>query len=142
MTDDPDVRVGTADREQALAALSGHLGEGRLTLPEFDERSAVVAAAVTRGQLDTVFTDLPAPSLQPTAARPLDVRAADPVATSDHEHSDGGWDWRKTLLAVTPFVALILFLVVPVSNSWLFFLLVPLMGALVYGGDKPKRKGE
>jgi hypothetical protein len=139
MADNPDVRIGTAEREQALEALSRHLGDGRLTLPEFDERSAVVSSATTRGQLDAVFTDLPSSTIAPVASKPLEPsRSQSPVVNSTT--NDEGWDWRKAAMAVTPIVALILFFVVPVSNSWLFFLLIPLVGALIYGGDQSKRK--
>ncbi|MCZ4078255.1 DUF1707 domain-containing protein [Rhodococcus sp. H36-A4] len=140
MADNPDVRVGTAEREQALSALSRHFSDGRLTLPEFDERSAVVASANTRGQLDSVFTDLPSPSLNPSASAPLDRRESTPPAHTDEYDGADGWDWRKTAIAVTPIVALILFFVVPVPHSWLFFLLIPLVGALLAGGNRSRRR--
>ncbi|MET4048651.1 hypothetical protein BJD99_07550 [Rhodococcus sp. 1163] len=140
MADNPDVRVGTAEREQAHSALSRHFSDGRLTLPEFDERSAVVASANTRRQLDSVFTDLPSPSLDPTASAPLDLRKSTSPANTDEHDGVDGWDWRKTVMAVTPIIALILFFVVPVSPSWLFFLLIPLVGALVAGGNRSRRR--
>nr|WP_296772479.1 DUF1707 domain-containing protein [Rhodococcus sp. (in: high G+C Gram-positive bacteria)] len=141
MAENPDVRIGTAEREQALSNLSQHLSDGRLTLPEFDERSAVVAGATTRSDLDSVFTDLPTPSLAPTASRPLDIsKSGDPVATPPHPVEDSGWDWRKAVMGATPIIALILFFVVPVDGSWLFFLLVPLVGALLFGGDRSRRR--
>ncbi|WP_338893055.1 DUF1707 domain-containing protein [Rhodococcus sovatensis] len=141
MADNPDVRIGTAEREQALSNLSQHLSDGRLTLPEFDERSAVVAAATTRGQLDSVFTDLPTPSLAPTASRPLDIsRSNEPAVPPTQPDADDGWDWRKAVMGAAPIIALILFFVVPVSNSWLFFLLIPLAGALLFGGDRSKKR--
>ncbi|OZF07296.1 MULTISPECIES: DUF1707 SHOCT-like domain-containing protein [Nocardiaceae] len=141
MADNPDVRIGTAEREQALSNLSQHLSDGRLTLPEFDERSAVVTAATTRGELDSVFTDLPTPSLAPTASRPLDIsKSAEPAVEPAAPAVVDGWDWRKATLAAAPIVALILFFVVPVSNSWLFFLLIPLTGALLFGGDRSRRR--
>ena len=40
MSEPPEIRIGTVDREKALEALSQHFSEGRLTVPEFDERSA------------------------------------------------------------------------------------------------------
>ncbi|MBM4487214.1 DUF1707 domain-containing protein, partial [Rhodococcus hoagii] len=49
MSDVPEIRIGTAEREQALAALSQHFSDGRLTVVEFDERSGRIAAATTRG---------------------------------------------------------------------------------------------
>lgn len=142
MADNPDVRIGTAEREQALSNLSQHLSDGRLTLSEFDERSAVVTGATTRGELDSVFSDLPTPSLAPTASRPLDIsKSSEPATTTPAETSgDGGWDWRKAVMGAAPILALILFFVVPVSNSWLFFLLVPLAGAVLFGGDRSKRR--
>ena len=39
--------------------------------------------------------------------------------------------WGPRVVAITPFVALALFLV---TGQWYFFLLIPAMGALVYGG--------
>lgn len=136
MADNPDVRIGTAEREQALEALSRHLGDGRLTLPEFDERSSVVSSATTRGQLDAVFADLPSTTVTPSVSKPLERTASQTPAA---ESSDDGWDWRKAVMAATPIVALILFFVVPVSNSWLFFLLIPLVGAVIFGGDRSNR---
>ncbi|MGQ4619671.1 DUF1707 domain-containing protein [Nocardia sp. R7R-8] len=48
-----------ADRERALRELTHHLGTGRLTLAEFDELSAAVAAATSKSQLAELFADLP-----------------------------------------------------------------------------------
>lgn len=140
MADNPDVRIGTAEREQALSNLSQHLSDGRLTLTEFDERSAVVTSATTRGELDAVFTDLPTASLAPTASRPLDIsKSSEPASVaSPRPVLDDGWDWRKAVMGVTPIIALILFFVVPVESSWLFFLLIPLAGALLFGGDRSR----
>ena len=94
----------------------------------------------SRGQLDSVFADLPSPSPNPTASAPLDLRKTTPPANVDEDDGTDGWDWRKTAMAVTPIVALILFFIVPVSNSWLFFLLIPLVGALVAGGNRSRRR--
>ncbi|MDJ0395129.1 DUF1707 domain-containing protein [Rhodococcus sp. G-MC3] len=137
MAENPDVRIGTSEREQALSNLSQHLSDGRITLPEFDERSAVVTSATTRGELDAVFIDLPTPSLAPTVSRPLDIsKSSSPAPHSqDEPAADTGWDWRKAVMGAVPIIALVLFFVVPVDSSWLFFLLVPLAGALLFGGD-------
>lgn len=59
MADVPDIRIGTAEREQALDLLSEHFAAGRLTVTEFDERSGIVSAATTRSELVPVFADLP-----------------------------------------------------------------------------------
>ena len=59
MTEAQASRITVTERERALEQLSHHLGTGRLSLTEFDERSAVAAAATTKGQLAELFVDLP-----------------------------------------------------------------------------------
>jgi uncharacterized membrane protein len=95
MSDLPDIRIGTAEREQALDLLSEHFAAGRLTVVEFDERSATA---------------------RPTSTKP-----------------DGDHNWRRIVMSVIPLVALVLFFVVPVDNSWLFFLMIPAGGAILFG---------
>lgn len=55
----PEVRIGTAEREEAMALLGEHFSAGRLTLVEFDERVAAAGEARTRGDLIPLFADLP-----------------------------------------------------------------------------------
>ncbi len=62
-----DLRIGTAEREQAVQQLAEHLSAGRLELAEFEERVAGAYAARTVGQLAALFRDLPSP--QPPGAR-------------------------------------------------------------------------
>jgi Domain of unknown function (DUF1707) len=64
-----DVRVGTAEREQAVQLLSQHLSAGRLELAEFEERVASAYAARTNSDLAALFRDLPGP-LPPMAGYP------------------------------------------------------------------------
>ncbi|WP_062982765.1 DUF1707 SHOCT-like domain-containing protein [Nocardia anaemiae] len=119
MSDLPEIRIGTAEREQAMQRLSDHFAAGRLSVAEFDERSAVVAAALTRGDLDKVFIDLPEPESTPVAAAP---------AKPDSGFLD---EWPERVMAVIPILAVILFFV---TGSWLWFLAIPLSGALLFGG--------
>src|SRR5215207_5197462 len=56
---DEDVRVGDADREQAISALEGHCRAGRLGMDELLERSAAAYAARTRAELAVLTGDLP-----------------------------------------------------------------------------------
>ncbi|QCQ92043.1 DUF1707 SHOCT-like domain-containing protein [Rhodococcus sp. SGAir0479] len=128
MSDLPEIRIGTAEREHALEALTQHFSDGRLTVTEFDERSGRIAAATTRGQLDTVFADLP--SLTPSTPSKV---------ASEPEGADREKTWRNTVMAVIPFVALALFFVVPIDNSWLFFLLIPAAAAILFGGKDGRR---
>ncbi|WP_281689097.1 DUF1707 SHOCT-like domain-containing protein [Pseudonocardia thermophila] len=64
---DDDVRIGDAEREQAVQQLRGHVGSGRLDLSEFEQRIDAVYQARTRGELAAVFADLPAPAPAPVA---------------------------------------------------------------------------
>ncbi|WP_433713698.1 DUF1707 SHOCT-like domain-containing protein [Nocardia sp. CA-084685] len=117
MSDLPEIRIGTAEREQAMRRLSDHFAAGRLSVAEFDERSAVVAAAVTRGDVDKVFLDLPEPA---------------PIAAVPAKRDSGFLDeWPERVMAVIPILAVILFFV---TGSWLWFLAIPLSGALLFGG--------
>jgi uncharacterized protein DUF1707 len=58
---DADIRISNAERDEAVETLGVHLSTGRLELSEFEERSGLAAAARTRGELEALFTDLPAP---------------------------------------------------------------------------------
>lgn len=113
----PEVRIGTAEREEAMQRLSDHFAAGRLSVAEFDERSAVVAAAVTRGDVTPVFADLP---------DPLVKAAAVPAKAESGFLSE----WPERVMAVIPILAVILFFT---TGSWLWFLAIPLMGALLFG---------
>jgi hypothetical protein len=57
---DPHLRASDAERERVVVALQRHTAAGRLTLDEFGQRSARAFAAVTRGELAAVTSDLPA----------------------------------------------------------------------------------
>ncbi|MYW89253.1 DUF1707 domain-containing protein [Amycolatopsis rubida] len=57
----PQLRISDQERESALHALGEHMSAGRIDIDEFDERSARITAAKTRGELGELFTDLPVP---------------------------------------------------------------------------------
>ncbi|MBJ8347343.1 DUF1707 domain-containing protein [Antrihabitans sp. YC2-6] len=117
MADVPDIRVGTEEREQALTRLSEHFSAGRLSVAEFDERSGQIAAATTRRQIDAVFTDLP-----------------DAIPDSETpEKKQPKWDWFGAVIAATPIIAVVLFFVL---GSWLWFLLIPVVPAVLEGGRR------
>ena len=68
---EPRMRAGDADRSTVVAKLGRHLGEGRLTVEEFDERTAQAHAAVYLDQLPPLLADLPGdPPPAPRPARP------------------------------------------------------------------------
>lgn len=66
--DPSQMRVGDAQRSEALEMLSQHYANGLLDLTEFEERTSAAAVAKVRNDLDMLFQDLP----------PLDHATADP----------------------------------------------------------------
>ena len=54
-----DVRIGDAERRAVNQRLHRAVGDGQLTLTEYDERARQVWGALTRGELAEVVRDLP-----------------------------------------------------------------------------------
>jgi uncharacterized protein DUF1707 len=129
----PPLRIGNAEREAAMKALDEHLAEGRLGPADYGERSAVAATATTADELRALFVDLPAPHPRLPGAEPaLPPTAAMPVVGPGGEvQRPRGFldEWGPRLVAVAPLVALGLFLL---TRNWVFFLLIPLAGALFW----------
>ena len=115
VSEDEGVRIGTAEREAAQELLSRQFSEGRLNPDEFSERSAAIAAAVTKADLAPVFADLP--------AKPGDGNDSD---------LDRSRDWRAIVMALIPLVALGFTVLVP--HGWLAWLALPILGILLYRG--------
>jgi hypothetical protein len=130
------LRIGTAERTAAMKALDEHLSEGRLGVEEYADRTAKAANAVVASEIAELFTDLPEPhpqlpgtAAQPPLTAPLPVApAAGEVAPKKDGFLEG---WGPRLATITPVVAVLLFFI---TKQWYFFLLIPVMGALVYGG--------
>lgn len=59
------IRVSDAERDAAVAELSQHFQQGRLTAEEFDERSSQAFAAKTGEELHALFADLPLVEVPP-----------------------------------------------------------------------------
>ena len=55
-----EVRVGDAERSEALDRLGTLFADGYLDVGEFEERTGQAAVARTRGELSMLFDDLPA----------------------------------------------------------------------------------
>jgi uncharacterized protein DUF1707 len=69
-----ELRIGTAEREQAASDLGEHLAAGRLSTEEFDERVQQAWAARTASDLEPLFRDLPDLHPAPTPPRRRDLR--------------------------------------------------------------------
>lgn len=59
MTETRSLRIGDAEREEAVAALGEHYAAGRITKDEYDERTGRVWAARFEADIDPLFADLP-----------------------------------------------------------------------------------
>ena len=55
-----EIRVGDAERSEALDRLGTLFADGYLDVGEFEERTGQAAVARTRGELSMLFDDLPA----------------------------------------------------------------------------------
>jgi TM2 domain-containing membrane protein YozV len=56
-----ELRIGTAEREEAARLLADHFGMGRITPDEYETRVTDAYAATTLGDLRPLFRDLPQP---------------------------------------------------------------------------------
>lgn len=162
-------RLSNAERDRAVAALQSHAADGRLTEDEVQARVQSARTAVTRGDLAPLFADLPrfvafddaAPSAAapPGAAQPGSAASfgppaaygsADGYGTRDGygpgRVSDGRPFGRNgyVIVSIVPFIALILFFLTSwiwgFAYSWLWFLLIPIVGVIVYGSGYEGRE--
>jgi hypothetical protein len=135
------LRIGSAERTAAMKALDEHLSAGRLGVEEYADRSAAAANAVVAADLADLFTDLPEPHPQlpgtppaPPLTAPLPVTPPPgEVAAPTGSALD---TWGPRLVAVAPLVAIALFFL---TRQWVFFLLIPVAGMLLYGGRRGRR---
>jgi hypothetical protein len=146
----PSVRIGTPERDAAVAALDAHWHAGRLDPGEHERRITLAKAARTRAELDALFADLPdrvAPRLpapghevMPGWAPGGSAGSAPAQVPQPSVPALGGvvGRYRDTVIALTPFAALALFFL---TGSWLWFLAIPVMGILLFGADDRKGHG-
>ncbi|WP_165444723.1 DUF1707 domain-containing protein [[Pseudopropionibacterium] massiliense] len=59
MAGDENLRIGDAERDEAITLLREHMSAGRITAEEFDERMSSALTAKTKGELTALFNDLP-----------------------------------------------------------------------------------
>jgi len=132
----PPIRIGTAERDAAMKALGEHLEAGRLEVDEYGERSARASVATTAPELAALFDDLPAPHpLLPGIDDPTAVHVRPPLPAVGHTPAPPVRNersamevWGPRLMALSPFIALGLFLL---TRTWVVFLLIPVMGVLL-----------
>ncbi|WP_419818077.1 DUF1707 SHOCT-like domain-containing protein [Glaciibacter flavus] len=132
-------RLGNTDRDEAVARLAAARDDGRLTPEEYDARASTTRMAVTRGDLTPLFSDLPLGADTPPAvySTPPSGAIPTPVGTPGARAGALGGAWGATLVALSPFIAIALFFLFGFTSSftwsWVFFLLIPVAGIVVYG---------
>ena len=140
------VRIGDGERQASVEALIAHREAGRLDPTEFEERQVAASLARTWAEIAPLFRDLPAPypvgmpAGLPAAPPPAPVPAAmsGPAGATGVERSGGLLDgivpprYRDTVMALTPLLAVLLFFV---TRTWLWFLMIPIIGIVLYGPD-------
>lgn len=150
MTDPQQVRVGDAERDAATASLGQQMRDGRLSSDEYSDRSTQAAAAVTRADLDALFTDLPSGSGPPpgntpqSAAAPVPMSATTPASAAvttpavpaPASRTAAAMRW----VSIAGPLATILFFVCGFAFdgwawSWLFFLVPGVLGIWMYSDD-------
>jgi hypothetical protein len=136
----PPIRIGDNERTGAMQALDAHLSAGRLDPDEYGDRVAKVSAARTREDLEVLFVDLPEP--HPLSGGSPATTGAPPARR--HPSAEADRDERAlggrpgVLVALAPIIALALFFA---TRWWVWFLLVPAIAVIVYGGRDERRRG-
>jgi hypothetical protein len=139
-------RIGSVERDAAVGALDVHRQAGRLNSAEFEERQVAASRAQTWGEIVPLFSDLPEPRPAkvtalaayappgggPTLARPGTGRPGDVVDGTSRSGLGLPDRTKQTIVALTPFVALILFFT---THTWLWFLAIPIVAIVLYGGE-------
>lgn len=69
------MRLSDAERNDAMSALARAVGEGRLSVEEFEERCDNVMQAHTRGELKPLFSDIPSHATTTELERKIYSRA-------------------------------------------------------------------
>lgn len=118
-----DLRIGTADRERAVALLSDHFAAGRIDVGEYEQRCAAATGARTRGDLQQVFDDLPRPhpAFDPPEDEPDEQAAAPPEPAPRREVLQRPTRRRTNNILIGGFVVGSLGLIVTVTavtGSW------------------------
>jgi hypothetical protein len=141
------MRASDADRERVVQALQEQVGEGRLTLPEFEERSGRAYEAKTVGELRALTDDLPVEPMAPTLApwqRPVPLPEQPPWAAQRADqrslppaHNGAGVGAGAALLVVMLVAQVIVWATVGV---FVLYPLVPLLFVMLAMGGRPGRR--
>ena len=122
------IRIGDAERDQAVAALSEHFVAGRITQTEFEERSDQATRARYVDDLSPLFDDLPED--QPTELQPHFPYAVaiGPGRQRPQRFSPPPLFWLLPILMMGLVVASVTF-----AAPWIFWIL---FWVFIFGGPR------
>lgn len=124
------MRVADRDRQAAADRLRAAHDEGRLDFAEYDDRLARAYGAVTYGDLDDLFSDLPAPVPVRPATVPVPPTARPGAVPAARRGLPTALRVLWTIWASVVAVNLVVWLLVSIGNGvpdtfWPMWLLVP-----------------
>lgn len=125
---DKDIRVGDAERHNALDLLSTHFANGLIDINEYEDRTGKAAVARTRGEIASLFEDLPDNPIAEVAP----FKESEAQAELDRLQRRGGLVHR--IDAVIWSVTMILFFLGLFVFDWSYFWFVfPIAGIASWG---------
>lgn len=122
-----EIRISDVDRSDAISALGEHFADGPLTMTEYEERVQQATAAVSEGELEKIFSDLPKLEASRELVPYYSAREIDRMYRS-------GRNMRLGLLLSTVIGSSALAMLVNSvwANSAILLLLIPLVFVLLY----------
>jgi hypothetical protein len=141
-------RIGDAERDRAADYLREHMGVGRLSQDEFDERITAALQARTAADLEPLFSDLPAPKPGQELAAPGSVSwpAYPPTSSSPAPSPAGGLAMPSSasanLWGIISGISWVLWLIPNFVFSWELWWLVfiPIVLSSIAGQQKEDLK--
>ena len=105
----PQLRIGDAERDRAVAALGDHFAAGRLTNEEFEQRMEQAIKARFNDDLEPLFADLP--------------RTVEPVAEQrSNRPSEAQLAWSVMMWLAPVFILCAVVAAVVLSAPWLVWI--------------------
>lgn len=139
MAEHSGFRIGDKERDEAIAQLREHHGDGRLDVEEFDERMSSALQARTLDDLAALFDDLPPIKDQRYfGRRNPSTELAARTATTPAVVTGQNWNWRQGLSGA----AFPLALIVCFATGWQYWwiMLIPMMVTAALLGDDDEDK--
>ncbi|SES01030.1 protein of unknown function [Propionibacterium cyclohexanicum] len=141
------MRIGDAERDEAVARLREHYARGRLSASEFEERMGTAMAAHTRSELVPLFRDLPRdPDTRFFTAGTATSSELEPHASSPAPSPAKNLVLRRTLdVAMAVAWPLAIIAILAGGPWWVILvpvLLLPALRAGMFGSDAERQARE